>query len=153
LGMSVLKDETSGPRLGLDWCLLFTSTALGLLDVGEVGAHLPGQLARYATLGMVRYGQADRESAPRHDVQQSNRQCALDNTPRIHWDIVAGLPTAFAAVLRDFGVDVLKREDVGLDARGFAEPRPVAIDLEPQRPKKSGFAKIVAGERLIISAL
>ena len=72
---------------------------------------------------------------------------------RVGRHLVAGLAAAAPAVFGDLRVSVRERERGRLKARGFAQPRLVAVDLEPERAKEPGLAKVIPGQRFIIAAI
>src|SRR5207247_10816000 len=88
-----------------------------------------------------------------HRIEESNGQRALSDTLDIRWRVIASLSTASAAVLGDFGIHIIEREAVRADRGRFTQPRWIAIDLQPQRPKKPCLSKVIAGERLIVAAI
>jgi hypothetical protein len=94
-----------------------------------------------------------RADAKADDIHGAQRQGAMRNAISVGGHLVAGLAAAAAAELGQLRVDVREREDVRLDHPRLAQPRPLSVHFQPQRPEMAGFAKVIAGQRFVVAAL
>jgi hypothetical protein len=66
---------------------------------------------------------------------------------------VAGLSGAAPAGRLDLRMHEVEGQQLGVDRRGFAQPRTFAVDLQPERAQESRLAEIESRERTIGAAL
>ena len=144
LRMLVSQLDAVVVRRHVDRRVLLALARLRFLDVGEIGANHPRQLALDAVPRVVgdveRDGEAGHADAERQaDVERSFRDAVLVRS--LH---VGRARRATAARLGQLRMNVVQRQRFRIDRGRLAQPGRVAVDLEAQRAEEARLAEVIA---------
>ena len=113
----------------------------------QESSNVSGSLVR-----LPRTAVADRRSSPTRYVSVTSMpRCGMPC--RIARLFVTRLAAAAAFVDRNLGIGVDELELIGRDRRGFAQPQPLTVDLEPHGAQEARLPEIEAGERACSSGV
>ena len=131
-------------RHRLDGCLLLPTADLCFLDIREVGGDRGGGVEGQWRADAVGDAGNDLQPPGTDVVGDTYTKGPLGETVRTDPLLVAGLPGAAAAWLRDLRIHVGEIEPVGPNHSRLAEPQLVSVDLQTKRPQESRLTVVEA---------
>src|SRR5215213_1756962 len=151
--MLAAEVEGVAPWLGPHRSLDLAMPGVRLLEVREIGIQSPGDLATHGLRGAVGDEQVRVESGRADAIGELDVQRAVGNPALVAQHLISGLAAATAPETFHLRVEKEDLDPVGLRRRDLAEPRTLAVDLEPQGGEIAGLAEVEPGEGQVVRAL